>query len=1397
MVRLSAVLAVVAWAKGCGDGDNPTAPPAPEPEPDRPATVTISPTAVELTALGAAVQLRAEVRDQNSGVMANVTVTWSSGDPSVATVEASGLVTAAGNGQATITASAGAVSGAALVTVTQSVVSVEVSPAEGMIHVGDTLRLTAEAFDANGHAVTDAEFLWESGDTSVAMVEASGLVTAVAQGAATITARAGAAAGRAEITVGPNPDRVALEAFYHATGGPNWVNSENWLTDAPLGEWHGVTTDASGGVVSLVLAIEWDAASRSWRNPGLQGQIPPELANLARLEALNLRGSGVSGTIPSGLEGLTRLKVLDLAWNPELSGAIPPELGNLASLEQLHLGDNLGMSGPLPPEIGRLANLVTLSLHDIPLRGSIPPQFGGLARLEYLDLSETGLRGSLPPELLRLGRLRSFDLRYTAGLCIPGTSAFVGWTAITGVSGPWCNEADVAALERLYETAGGDGWTNAEGWTEGRALESWYGVTADSEGRVLELDLANNGLEGRLTASLGNLARTTALRIGGNPLLSGHLPVSLTRMPLRELGYVGTGLCVPQDESLHAWLNAIPAHRGTGARCTPLSDRDVLEALYELTGGPGWTQKDNWLTDAPLDDWHGVGVDRGGRVTHLYLRYNNLTGPIPPELGNLSRLSELVLEGNSLSGPIPPELGRLDELATLAVDGNSLSGPIPPELGNLTRLAGLELGGNELSGPVPPELGNLANLWRLDVAENRLSGPIPPELGRLANLWWLNLAFNQLSGPIPPELGRLVGLSRLYLWSNELSGPIPPELGRLRSLQALNLSENELSGPIPPELGNLASLENLQLVDNHLSGSLPPALGRLANLVDMGLDNNRLTGSVPASFRGLASLTRLTLNNNIGMSGPIPVSLAGLRRLSFLAAGGTDLCVPADPALLDWLEGVANRRIAPCDRGGASAYLVQAVQSREFPVPLVGGEEALLRVFLTAGRSNGDHLPRVRARFYLNGAETHVADIPGKPGPIPTEVEEGLLSMSVNAEIPGSVIQPGLEMVIEIDPEAMLDPGLGVAKRIPERGRLAVDVRAMPRLDLTLVPFIWSETPDRSVAELIEAVAADPENHPLLAETRTLLPVGDLIVRAHQPVVSSSNNAFDLLRETEVIRTMEGGRGHYLGTIANGSGPLGVADQGGRSSYASPSGWVMAHELGHNFDLNHAPCGTFGDPAYPYADGSIGAWGYGFRHGGLVSRGWRDLMSYCNPRWISDYSFANALRFRLIDEVANSGGASAPGTSLLLWGGVAGDGAPFLEPTFVVDAPPTLPRAGGDYRLTGRTVTGAELFSLDFAMRGVADDDGGSSFAFVLPAREAWAGTLASITLAGPDRSHTLDGDADLPMTIMRDAGTGEVSGILRGPPQADAAALAPEARDDSLDMLFSRGIPGAAAWAR
>lgn len=159
--------------------------------------------------------------------------------------------------------------------------------------------------------------------------------------------------------------------------------------------------------------------------------------------------------------------------------------------------------------------------------------------------------------------------------------------------------------------------------------------------------------------------------------------------------------------------------------------------------------------------------------------------------------------------------------------------------------------------------------------------------------------------------------------------------------------------------------------------------------------------------------------------------------------------------------------------------------------------------------------------------------------------------------------------------------------------------------------------------------------------------------------------------------------------------------------------------------------------------------------------------------------------------------APQPVKSLLVWGGADAGGELFLHPAFVIESPPALPGAAGEYGVTGRSGGGDEIFAFSFAMSETADGDGSSSFSFALPVAPDWSERLASITLTGSGESFTLDAGSDLPMTILLNPRTGQVRGILRGPWAAAEADAAEFAAGQDLEVLFSRGIPDAEAWRR
>ena len=215
------------------------------------------------------------------------------------------------------------------------------------------------------------------------------------------------------------------------------------------------------------------------------------------------------------------------------------------------------------------------------------------------------------------------------------------------------------------------------------------------------------------------------------------------------------------------------------------TDRAALVAVYRATGGADWTNKANWLSDKPLENWYGVEVNGDSRVTGLRLggwdetvrRHvgNGLTGALPLELGTLAHLRWLQIVGNrGLTGTIPAALGRLGSLEGVALDHNALTGPIPAEFGNLTDLRNLHLSGNPLSGRIPMELGNLTRLTSLNLGWTELSGPLPTSLTRLTALEWLQIEGSALCAPDTPAVRAWLATIRDF--TGAVCDDVPPFL---------------------------------------------------------------------------------------------------------------------------------------------------------------------------------------------------------------------------------------------------------------------------------------------------------------------------------------------------------------------------------------------------------------------------------------------------------------------------------------------------------------------------------------------------------------------------------------------------------------------------------------------
>ena len=367
---------------------------------------------------------------------------------------------------------------------------------------------------------------------------------------------------------------------------------------------------------------------------------------------------------------------------------------------------------------------------------------------------------------------------------------------------------------------------------------------------------------------------------------------------------------------------------------SPVSlERPALIALYNSTNGDSWTTNTGWK-DGTLGalaedgfsppgtecDWYGVNCS-GSNINNISLRNNNLTGSIPPELGNLTNLTWLYLDQNHLTGPIPSELSNLTNLIGLFLYTNQLTGPIPSWIGTFTNLGWLYLGANPFDpGPIPPEFANLTNLQYLGMWTNNLTGEIPSWLGNFSNLNYLALTDNPFEGPIPESLASLSNLTQLYLqtiqdlgpipawilnktdwetlvlYDSGFTGPIPEEIRDFTNIKRLELRTNEFSGGIPAWLSELTTLERLRLDSNQLTGGIPPELGDLTNLTELNLSYNQLSGSIPVELYQLTKIQKVYLNNNT-LTGELPVGSNALPFLEELRLENNKLTGPIPPEI--------------------------------------------------------------------------------------------------------------------------------------------------------------------------------------------------------------------------------------------------------------------------------------------------------------------------------------------------------------------------------------------------------------------------------------------------------------------------------------------------------------------
>ncbi|KAL5132553.1 putative LRR receptor-like serine/threonine-protein kinase [Glycine soja] len=320
-------------------------------------------------------------------------------------------------------------------------------------------------------------------------------------------------------------------------------------------------------------------------------------------------------------------------------------------------------------------------------------------------------------------------------------------------------------------------------------------------------------------------------------------------------------------------------HFGSNAQLLPQDEVKLLQAISDKVENLNWKVTQRSCNGDRGFDNRNISRDNKSQiirnvtcdcffnnnttchVTAIALKGLNISGPIPDEFGNLTRLEILELTRNYFNGSIPKSLGRLSSVVTLILEDNQLEGPLPPSLGKMSNLLRLLLCANNFTGIIPETYGNLKNLTQFRIDGNSLSGKIPSFIGNWTKLDRLDLQGTSLDGPIPSVISYLTNLTELRI--SDLKGPTMtfPNLKNLKLLLRLELRNCLITGPIPNYIGEIESLKIIDLSSNMLTGSIPDSFQDLGNLNYLFLTNNSLSGPIPDWILSIKKHIDLSLNN--------------------------------------------------------------------------------------------------------------------------------------------------------------------------------------------------------------------------------------------------------------------------------------------------------------------------------------------------------------------------------------------------------------------------------------------------------------------------------------------------------------------------------------------------------
>ncbi|CDY15362.1 BnaC04g42610D [Brassica napus] len=509
----------------------------------------------------------------------------------------------------------------------------------------------------------------------------------------------------------------------------------------------------------------------------------------------------LSGTLKpnSSLFRLHHLRYLALTQNNFISDTIPSEFGNLSRLEALSLMNN-SFVGQVPSSFNSLSFLSEMNLHHNQLTGSFS-LVQNLTMLSVIAINHNHFSGTIPSSLFTMPFLSYLDLSdndLTDSVEVYNSSSTLSRLDLG-------SNLDIPINLKIL-------------LLRGCGIKEFPNILKILE-KLENIDLSDNIIKGEVPEWLWKLPRLNTVFLSNNSFNGFQGPVDvLVNSSVKNLFM-----------ERNYFEGAVPI--------LPLSIDTFAATINRFTGS------------IPLS------ICNYRSLTHLWLPYNNLTGPIPQCLSNLTVLN---LRKNNLEGSILEAFYVGASLHTLDVGHNRLTGKLPRSLHNCSSLEFLAVDHNRIKDKFPFWLKALPNLQVLIISSNKFYGSIsPPGQGPLGfpELRIFEIADNKFTGSLPPRY--FVNWKASSLMMNEDGGLYmvytKRTSGRLSYMdtEAIDLKYKGLS----MEQGKvLTSYATIDFSGNRIEGQIPESIGLLKALIALNFSNNAFTGHIPLSFSNLRKL---------------------------------------------------------------------------------------------------------------------------------------------------------------------------------------------------------------------------------------------------------------------------------------------------------------------------------------------------------------------------------------------------------------------------------------------------------------------------------------------------------------------------------------------------------------